>query len=109
MRIKSIRQYRVSRKMAGRALSHTESRSLLSVCDDDSKESVRDRAILLLLLGCGLRRAEITKIEIRNVFLEEGRIRLIGKPHFLKQCPSLFFHLCPLPFLHTDRRIHDIF
>lgn len=79
MRIKSIRQYRVSRKMAGRALSHTESRGLLSVCDDDSKESVRDRAILLLLLGCGLRRAEITKIEIRNVFLEEGRIRLIGK------------------------------
>ncbi len=79
MRIKSIRQYRVSRKMAGRALSRTESRHLLSICDDGSKESVRDRAILLLLIGCGLRRAEITKIEMQNVFLEEGRIRLIGK------------------------------
>lgn len=79
MRIKSIKQLRGYRKTAGRALSFQESEKLLSTCDDNSPRPIRDKAILFLLLGCGLRRAEITVIEMRNVFLEEARIRLIGK------------------------------
>ena len=79
MRIKSIRQLRSSRKIAGKALSITESSAFLSECTGDDQRIIRDRAILLLLLGCGLRRAEITNIEIKNVFLEEARIRLVGK------------------------------
>lgn len=79
MRIKSIKQLRVSRKPSGKALTRRESKAFLAQCDGNSPHQIRDRAILLLLLGCGLRRAEITGIEMRNVFLDEGRIRLVGK------------------------------
>lgn len=79
MRIKSIKQLRVFRKPAGKALSPNESREFLAQCQGDSPQKLRDRAILLLLLGCGLRRAEVTAIELKNVFLDENRIRLIGK------------------------------
>ena len=79
MRIKNIKQLRVSRKPSGKALTRRESRAFLAQCDGNSPHQIRDRAILLLLLGCGLRRAEITGIEMKNVFLDEGRIRLIGK------------------------------
>ncbi|WP_443743348.1 tyrosine-type recombinase/integrase [Sutterella sp.] len=79
MRIKAIKQLRVSRKIAGKALTQTESSVMLSKVDGDSSLEIRDRAILMLLLGCGLRRAEITGIQMQNVFLLESRIRLIGK------------------------------
>lgn len=79
MRVKNIKQLRVTRKIAGKALSKSESRSFLSQCQGDTPILIRDRAILLLLLGCGLRRAEITAIKLTNVFLDEHRIRLIGK------------------------------
>lgn len=79
MRIKAIRQVRGSRKMAGKALTRQESKAMLSKCEGTTPQFIRDRAILLLLLGCGLRRAEITRIELKNVFLDEARIRLVGK------------------------------
>lgn len=79
MRIKSIKQLRVSRKASGKALTRRESRAFLAQCEGSTPHQIRDRAILLLLLGCGLRRAEITGIEMRNVFIQEARIRLIGK------------------------------
>lgn len=79
MRIKNIGQLRGCRKMAGRALTKEESREFLACCEGNTDQAIRDRAILLLLLGCGLRRAEIAGIRIKDVFLEEARIRLIGK------------------------------
>lgn len=79
MRIKAIKQVRGSRKMAGKALTRQESKAMLSKCEGTTPQVIRDRAILLLLLGCGLRRAEITRIELKNVFLDEARIRLVGK------------------------------
>lgn len=79
MRIKAIKQLRGSRKPVGKALTRQESKAMLSKCEGATPQFTRDRAILLLLLGCGLRRAEITRIELKNVYLEEGRIRLVGK------------------------------
>lgn len=79
MRIKAIKQVRGSRKMSGKALTRQESKAMLSKCEGTTPQFIRDRAILLLLLGCGLRRAEITRIELKNVFLDEARIRLVGK------------------------------
>lgn len=79
MRVNNIRQYRVTRKIAGKALTRNESSVFLSQCAGDDPRHVRDRAILLLLLGCGLRRAEVTAIRLSGVNLDEGRIRLVGK------------------------------
>lgn len=40
---------------------------------------VRDRAMLEVLYGCGLRVSELTGLRLENVMLEEGCIRVIGK------------------------------
>lgn len=44
-------------------------------------EDVRDRAIFLLMLRCGLRVSEITRLRFRDLFLEERtpRLRIRGK------------------------------
>lgn len=39
----------------------------------------RDRAILEMLYGCGLRVSEAAGLKISNVYLEEGFVRVIGK------------------------------
>ncbi len=79
LKIQKIKQYRVYKKPSGQALTKRESEAILDLCDSETKQHIRDRAILLLLLNCGLRRAEVTTIELKNVFLDDRRIRLVGK------------------------------
>lgn len=44
-------------------------------------EDARDKAIFLLMLRCGLRIAEVTQLQLRDLFLEElrPRMRVLGK------------------------------
>ena len=46
---------------------------------DDSVRGVRDRAILEVLYGCGLRVSEAVTLRISDIFKEEGFLRVIGK------------------------------
>ena len=39
----------------------------------------RDRAVLEILYGCGLRVSEAVGLKISNVYLEEGFVRVVGK------------------------------
>lgn len=41
--------------------------------------TIRDHAILCLLLGCGMRRAEVSAIKLKGVNLADSSIRFIGK------------------------------
>ena len=52
---------------------------MLEACSGDGPQQIRDFAILSLLLGCGLRRAEIPALQMSQVFLYAGYIRLVGK------------------------------
>lgn len=79
MRIKAIKSLRVFRQPAGRSLSRRESHELLEASQGTTDDLIRDYAVLTLLLGCGLRRAEVANIELQNVSLDEKKIRLIGK------------------------------
>jgi integrase/recombinase XerC len=49
---------------------------ILSVCDERSELGARDRAIVLLLLDCGLRLNELVQLELGDVDFEEQRIRV---------------------------------
>ncbi|MDX1303938.1 tyrosine recombinase XerC [Photobacterium sp.] len=51
---------------------------LLSVNEDDPL-SIRDRAMMELMYGAGLRLAELVNLDIRNISLSKGDIRVIGK------------------------------
>lgn len=78
--IKSIKGTRGSRVSRGRALSMIESSRLLSRCDrDESIKGIRDAAIFSVGIGCGLRRAEICSLKIKDIDFENQSVTVIGK------------------------------
>ena len=60
-------------------LSEDEVTSLIDSVQLDTWQGVRDKAILEVLYGCGLRVSEAVALQISCVFLKEGFIRVIGK------------------------------
>lgn len=79
MRIRSFKVIRNYEIPTGRAMNRSETRALLDSCDDDAPQDIRDRAILMLMIGNGIRRAEVTAILMKNINIEAGEIKLIGK------------------------------
>ena len=60
-------------------LSEEEVKAILQSVDLKDGKGLRDRAILEVLYGCGLRVSEAVGLRISDVYLEEGFVRIIGK------------------------------
>lgn len=60
-------------------LSIDQARKLMELPPDDSFAGLRDRAILELLYGCGLRLGEILNLQQRNVDFSNEYLRVLGK------------------------------
>ncbi len=60
-------------------LSLSEIESILSSIDLSIKEGHRNRAIIEILYSCGLRVSELINLQLSDLFLKEGFIRVIGK------------------------------
>ncbi|MDO5322223.1 MAG: site-specific tyrosine recombinase [Bacteroidia bacterium] len=60
-------------------LSVEEVAAIMDSVDLRSWQGLRDRAILEVLYGCGLRVSEVCCLLISQVYLEEGFVRVIGK------------------------------
>ena len=60
-------------------LSLEEVTAILESVDLKKPFGKRDRAILEVLYGCGLRVSEAANLRISNVFLDEGFVKIIGK------------------------------
>ena len=74
----------------GNWLTAEESKSLLATEIDDTLRSRRNRALLALLVGCGLRRAEVTSLRQEDFQLREGHwviADLIGKGGHIRTIP----------------------
>jgi site-specific recombinase XerD len=74
----------------GNWLTVDQSRTLLRESSSDSLRGKRDRAILALLIGCGLRRAELTGLETEDFQVREERwviADLIGKGKHIRTVP----------------------
>ena len=52
---------------------------IFSMVDISNPLGLRDRAVLETLYACGLRVSELINIEINDLYLQEGYIRVIGK------------------------------
>lgn len=73
----------VVRPRVPRALPHPltvdDVTRILSAPDDGTIAGLRDRAVLELLYGAGLRVSELTSLDVDDVDLEEGAVRVMGK------------------------------
>lgn len=60
-------------------LTISQACTMLDLSDDPSPTGLRDRAILEVLYGCGLRASEVVGLNVSDVFLEDGFLRVFGK------------------------------
>jgi site-specific recombinase XerD len=68
-----------SRTLRGRALTQSEIAALMEVCTKDpTTQGVRDAALIGILRGAGLRRAEVVKLELRDFNPNTGALQVRG-------------------------------
>ena len=86
-RVKGVKQ-RGSR--SGNWLNGDQSRLLLEKSDGESLRSVRDVAMISILLGCGLRRAELAGLRKEDIQIRQGHwaiVDLVGKGNHVRTVP----------------------
>jgi site-specific recombinase XerD len=86
-RVKSVNSTGVR---VGNWLSQRQAEALLNAPDTSTARGLRDRAILAVLLGCGLRRSEVAALTFAHVQQRDGRgciVDLVGKHGRVRTAP----------------------
>jgi site-specific recombinase XerD len=85
-----VKNARSSGVLAGNWLTPEQAKALLLAPDENTLKRKRDGAILGLLVGCGLRRAELVSLDVGEVQMREDRwviLELIGKGDRVRLVP----------------------
>lgn len=69
---------RAAKRLPG-TLTEQQVARLIDAADGDGPAALRDRAMLELLYASGLRASELVSLTVRDVFLDEGFLRCMGK------------------------------
>jgi site-specific recombinase XerD len=86
-RIKGVKSKGVR---VGNWLSLRQAQTLLNTPDVSTKKGLRDRAMLAVLLGCGLRRSEVASLTFKHVQQRDSRwciVDLVGKHGRVRTIP----------------------
>jgi site-specific recombinase XerD len=71
-----------TRLPTGRELENYEIRGLINTCLSDEENpalGIRDAAVISLMYSSGLRRAEVVTLDLKDLNLSKGELRIIGK------------------------------
>jgi site-specific recombinase XerD len=71
-------------------LSIQQAQKLLNAPDTSTKKGLRDRAMLSILLGCGLRRSEVAALTLKHIQQRDNRwciVDLVGKHGRVRTIP----------------------
>jgi integrase len=74
----------------GNWLNVRQAQALLNAPDATTNKGLRDRAILAVLLGCGLRRSEVAALTLKHIQQRDGRwciVDLVGKHGHVRTIP----------------------
>ena len=88
--IKSIKGIRHEGTRTGNWLVKQQAQQLLNAPNTGTLKGLRDRAILAVLLGCGLRRAEAANLTFDHIQQRDGRcvlVDIIGKRNKVRSVP----------------------
>jgi site-specific recombinase XerD len=86
-RVKSVKSTGIR---VGNWLSQRQAQTLLNAPDVTTVRGLRDRAILAVLLGCGLRRSEVAALAFTHIQQRDGRwciVDLVGKHGRVRTAP----------------------
>ena len=90
-RVKGVKQLR---SRAGNWLTRDQAQLLLEKADGEDLRSLRDLAMISVLLGCGLRRAELSALEADDLQIRQGHwaiVDLVGKGGHIRTVPMPFW------------------
>lgn len=88
--IKNVKGLSTEGQRMGSWLTKEQAQDLLNSPNCDTLKGLRDRAILAVMLGCGLRRFEVAKLRWEHVQQREGRwviLNLVGKRDKVRSIP----------------------
>src|SRR5438270_1691225 len=86
----SVKGSRQEGQRTGNWLTREQAQAWLNAPDMKTQKGLRDRALLAVLIGCGLRRAEAASLSFEHVQQRDGRwvlVDLIGKRDKIRSVP----------------------
>ncbi|WP_288764056.1 site-specific tyrosine recombinase XerD [uncultured Weeksella sp.] len=88
-------------------LTEKEIDRLVDVIDLSKPEGERNRAIIEMLYGCGLRVTELVNLRISDLFFEEGYIRVLGKGNKERLVPISPYTIKYIDLYRNEIRKHQ--
>jgi len=88
--ISGVQGVRMAGVRSGNWLTKNQAEKLINTPNIDTLKGIRDRAILAIMLGAGLRRSEIIELTFDHIQQREGRwviVDLIGKGNRIRTIP----------------------
>lgn len=79
LKISVLKGLTYARLPVGRSLTNVQCRKLLDSCDDGTLRGARDKALLAVMMGCGLRRGEIVGLNINHWNPKDNTFAFVGK------------------------------
>lgn len=88
--VAKVKGVKMAGTRAGNWLTQEQAQALINAPDTSTLKGLRDRAILAVMLGCGLRRSEVAKLDSRHIQQRDGRwviVDLVGKGLRVRSVP----------------------